>query len=295
MPVSLDCVICLTRQSLEAARFATSEEVRHTAVLKRAFDLVLEKGFTTIPPLVAQEIQRIIRRETGNPDPYSVQKSESNMLMLSVRESLREKIRNSSDPFRSAMQLAIAGNTIDYAVRGDWNKELLLDAIESAMRQPVNGDVEQFTDAVAQSRKLLYLLDNCGEIICDQILIEEIKRFNPAMTITAVVRGAPVLNDVTSDDAKQIGLDQIVNVIDNGNDGVGTILEQCSEEFHRAFQESDTIIAKGLANYETLVEYRAQTLPHTVCYLFKAKCSFIAQYAGVTLGDLVVRTTCKNI
>jgi uncharacterized protein with ATP-grasp and redox domains len=289
MPISLDCIICLTRQSLEAARFACRDEIRHSAVLKRTLELVHNKGFTTIPPLIAQEIQRIVRDETGNADPYSVQKQEFNNLMLSVREPLRQKIRDSENPLRMAVQLAIAGNAIDYAVRADWNKTMVLETIESALKQPINGNVEPFIETVRHSRNVLYLLDNCGEIVCDQLLMEELQRFQPKLSVTAVVRGAAVLNDVTWLDVRQVGLDKSVVIIDNGNDAVGTILEQCSSEFQAKLRQTDLMIAKGLANYETLIEYNRSELPQTVYYFFKAKCPFIARFAGVQLGDLVIR------
>ncbi|MDR3198549.1 MAG: ARMT1-like domain-containing protein [Planctomycetaceae bacterium] len=289
MPISLDCIICLTRQSLEAARFASCDESRHAAVLKRTLELVHDKGFTVIPPLVAQEIQRIVRDETGNTDPYSVPKQEFNDLMLSIREPLRRKIRESADPLRMAVQIAIAGNAIDYAVRGDWSPAMVLEVIEGALKQPINGNPDQFIESIVHSRNILYLLDNCGEIVCDQILMEELCRFQPRLCITAVVRGAAVLNDVTWADVRQVGLDGLVTVIDNGNDAVGTILEQCGAEFQEKFRQADLIIAKGLANYETLIEYDCRELPQTVYYFFKAKCSFIARFAGVQLGDLVIR------
>jgi uncharacterized protein with ATP-grasp and redox domains len=294
MPISLDCIICLTRQSLEAARFACCDELRHTAVLRRTLELVHNIGFTTIPPLVAQEIQRIVRDETGNSDPYFVPKQEFNNLMLSVREPLRQKIRNSEHPLRMAIQLAIAGNSIDYAVRADWSEAMVLQMIESALKQSVNGNIESFIESVVHSRNVLYLLDNCGEIVCDQLLMEELQRFQPKLNVTAVVRGAAVLNDVTWTDVHQVGLDQSVTVIDNGNDAVGTVLEQCGSEFQAKFRQADLIIAKGLANYETLIEYNREELPQTVYYFFKAKCPFIARFAGVQLGDLVIRSSVSH-
>ncbi|MDR3234623.1 MAG: ARMT1-like domain-containing protein [Planctomycetaceae bacterium] len=290
MPASLDCVLCLTRQSLEAARFATQDEDRHTAVLKAAFRIVQDIGFTENPPLVAQEIQRVIRKETENPDPYALQKNTSNELMLSVREEMRQRIRRSDEPFHLAVQFAVAGNTIDYAVKGDWDKVSIMQAFETALQQPVNGSIDVFAETLGKASNVLYLLDNCGEIVCDQLLIEEIQRRYPHISVTAAVRGLPVLNDAVMTDALQTGLDKTVRVIDNGNDAVGTVLEQCSEEFHRVLLNSDMLVAKGLANYETLIEYDKQTLPMPITYLFKAKCRFIARYAGVHFQDSVVRT-----
>jgi uncharacterized protein with ATP-grasp and redox domains len=289
MPASLDCILCLSRQSLEAARLATDDETKHAAVLKQALQLVQKKGFTTIPPLVAQDIQRIIRRETGSDDPYIVQKQQANELMLSVRDSLRQRIRQSEQPLETAVQLAIAGNSVDCALRSDWNEELILNTVKTAMKQPLNGNINEFIQFVSNAKKMLYLLDNCGEIVCDQLLIEEIQRTFPALQITAVVRGMPVLNDATKKEAEQIGLPLTVPVIDNGNDAVGTILEQCGAEFQEHLRNADSILSKGLANYETLVEYDSAKVPQAVCYLFKAKCPFIARFAGVGLGDAVLR------
>ncbi|MDR2761311.1 MAG: ARMT1-like domain-containing protein [Planctomycetaceae bacterium] len=285
MPISLDCVLCLARQSLEASRFATCDESIHASVLKKVFALLQEKGFTNIPPLVAQEVQRIIRRETKNNDPYAVPKSRSNELMLGLIDSLFDRVRNSESPVSVAVQLAIAGNSIDFAVRGDWSDESILNVIETALEKKIDGDVNKFIDCVKNSKHILYLLDNSGEIVCDRILIEEIMRLVPNIKITAVVRGEAVLNDATKYDANQIGLDKIVNVIDNGNDAVGTILEQCGNSFLDVFKTTDLIISKGLANYETLIEYDSKQIPQTICYLFKAKCPFISRYAGIKLGD----------
>ncbi len=289
MPASLDCILCLARQSLEAARFASNDPAKHEAVLRKVLALVQEKGFTTIPPLVGQEIQRIVRSETGNADPYSVPKHRFNELMLGLRDSLRQQIRTSSNPIETAVRLAIAGNTIDFALRADLSDPMIHDAIDVSLRQPINGDIGVFVAAVSKAQRILYLLDNCGEIVCDQLLMEEILRLPNPPKIVAVVRGAAVINDVTKKDAEQVGLAETVPVIDNGNDGIGTVLEQAGAEFMDEFHRCDLIISKGLGNFETLVEYDAVQLPQTVCYLFKAKCAFISRYAGVELGDLVVR------
>lgn len=289
MPISLDCINCLTRQSLEAARFATQDEAVHAEVLKKSLQTVLDRGFTTIPPLVARDVQRIVREETGNDDPYGEQKRAFNDLMLSVRDSLRQRIRRSDDSLHTAIQLAIAGNTIDYAVRADWTGELVFEAIETALGQCVNGRVDELVERLSRAKQLLYILDNCGEIVCDQLLIEELQRFRPDLKIVAVARGAAVLNDVTWTDVRQVGLDETVSVIDNANDAVGTILELCGPEFVDALRNSDLVLAKGLANFETLIEYGPEQLPQTVYFLFKAKCPFIARFSGVELGDLVVK------
>ncbi|MDR3108691.1 MAG: ARMT1-like domain-containing protein [Planctomycetaceae bacterium] len=291
MPASLDCILCLTRQSLEAVRHATGDVTLHAEVLRRALAIALERGFTENPPFLAQDIQRIIRSVTGNDDPYSAEKAAANGQMLGLYDIMRERINTSKKPIDTAVHLAIAGNSIDNALNGSLSKEYIQAAIEKSIEQPLIGNIQTFEDAADKASSILYLADNCGEIVCDKLLIETmLKRWNK-LKITVVVRGAAVLNDATLSDAAAVGLTEIVKVIDNGNDGVGTIIEQCSQEFKTELKASDLIISKGLANYETIVEYDKQTIPQPVIFLFKSKCKFISQLTNTKLGDLVLQ--CK--
>ena len=301
MPSSIDCSLCLMRQSLEAARFATPDTEIHEKVIREVMNLVLEMGFETSPPVIGQQIHRTIRALTKNPDPYLAVKQEFNALMLSRIDHFRDLIATSSDPFDTAVRLAIAGNSIDFAIRANLEAKDIDTAIDQALTQPINGDVNKLRRTIEKANKILYLVDNAGEIVCDRLLIEQLLpknsvsgRFGLDSAIVACVRGLPVINDAMLDDAKQVGLTEVVPVITNGNDGLGTMLEQCSQEFMNVFNESDLIISKGLGNYETLICYDQAQLPQTVAFLFKAKCSFIAQFSGTKLGDCVVRIQDKR-
>jgi len=285
MPSSIDCSLCLLRQSLEAARFATPDTDIHEKVIREVMNCVLEMGFETPPPFVGQQIHRTIRTLTKNPDPYLAVKQEFNALMLSRIDHFRELIADSRDPFDTAVRLSIAGNSIDFAIRANFDAKDIDTAIDHALTQPINGDVNELRKTIENANKILYLADNAGEIVCDRLLIEQLL----PKDIVVCVRGLPVINDAMIDDAKQVGLAEIVPVISNGNDGMGTMLDQCSQEFMSVFNESDLIISKGLGNYETLICYDQIQVPQTVAFLFKAKCSFIAQYSGTKLGDCVVR------
>ena len=289
MPVSLDCILCLVRQSLEAVRHATDDPALHEQVLRHALALAQERGFTDIPPVLAQEIQRMVRQVTGNDDPYAAEKQAANRQMLALADVLRERITTAARPMEMAVRLAIAGNSIDNALGASLSDEYIRSAIDKAIEQPLVGEVATLENAVESASSILYLADNCGEIVCDRLLIEEMRRRWPNVPITVVVRGTPVLNDATLADAESVGLTDIVPVIDNGNDAVGTVLEQCGPAFRAAFEASDLIISKGLANFETLIEYDQESLPQPVVFLFKSKCRFITQLTGTKLGDLVVR------
>jgi len=285
MPSSIDCSLCLLRQALEAARFATPDNHLHEQIIRQAMTDVLDMGFATPPPVIGQKIHRTIRELANNNDPYLFVKQKFNDLMLSRLDHFRELVNSSPDPFETAVRLSIAGNTIDFAIRANLEAKDIDEAVEQALKQPINGDINELRQTIENAGKILYLTDNSGEIVCDRLLIEHLL----PKDITACVRGLPIINDAILDDAKQVGLTEIVPVISNGNDGMGTMLEQCSQEFMTVFHEADLIISKGLGNYETLICYDQKMLPQPVAFLFKAKCAFIAQFSGTQLGDCVVR------
>jgi uncharacterized protein with ATP-grasp and redox domains len=271
------------RQSLEAARFASSDTELHEKVVRNVMEMVLQRGFRIPPPIIGQEIHRVIRKMV-NKDPYAQVKRQFNDLLLSQMDALRKKITASETPFETAVRIAIAGNMIDCALRANLQPSLVDEAVAAALQEPIVGDLAGFQKWVEKSDKILYLLDNCGEIVCDRLLIEQMF----PKKVTAAVRGMPVLNDATLEDAKYVGLTEIVPVISNGNDAIGTILEQCSEEFTEHFYSADLIISKGLGNYETLITAPPEKTTRPIAFLFKAKCAFIAQFSGTKLGDTVI-------
>jgi len=289
MPASLDCYLCLLRQSLEAARFATNDETVQQKVLADGMRRVLDSGMTTPPPIIGREIHRLIKSVTGNQDPYAEEKARSNRTMLAQLETMRRRIKTASDPFEMAVRLAIAGNSIDNAL-GVLDPKKIEQAFDAALSVPINGSADRLRQYVESANWIFYLTDNAGEIICDRLLIELITQ-KWQKPVTVAVRGKPIINDATLEDGKIAGLAAmpLVELIDNGNDGLGTFLNECSPEFLRHFTEDSLVIAKGLANYETLVENKSDIQPKRITYLFKAKCPFISRYAGTKMGDLVVR------
>lgn len=289
MPASIDCYLCLLRQSLEAARFATDNEKIHQEAVFSGMRLVLDEDPGTPPPIIGRAIHRLIKERTGNPDPYRAEKEKFNRGMLEQLSNMRERVESSADPLETAVRLGIAGNSIDFAL-GVVRQADVDRAFDAALTLPINGSVKELRDAVERSESILFLTDNAGEIVCDRLLIERLAGAY-GKQVTVAVRGAPIINDATLDDARAAGLTEIPNVtvIDNGNDGLGTFLDECSETFLGHFTGDSLVIAKGLANYETLVENKTRWRPKKIAFLFKAKCPFISHYSGTKLGDLVVR------
>jgi uncharacterized protein with ATP-grasp and redox domains len=233
------------------------------------------------PPAIGQQIHRLIRNLVGQDDPYRKIKSRFNNLALKLYPDLRKQIVNSNNRLETSVRLAIAGNIIDCGVNGSVNESDLNKAISESLTADFDSrQLQSFQDTIEQAEEILYLADNAGEIVFDRLLIEQL----PCEKITVVVKGRPVINDATMEDAMAAGLPRIVEVIDNGSDGPGTILESCSQTFRSRFEDADLIIAKGQGNYETLSD-----VEKNIIFILKAKCPVIAKDLGCEVGEMILR------
>ena len=280
MKTYFECIPCLLRQTLEAARLTTDDEAIHEQVLRKVLRAVGEMNLRESPPLMAQHIHRLIRQMTGDNDPYRDIKDRFNHFALELYPELKEGIEWSSKPLDTAIRLAIAGNIIDSGVNHHINETQVHNAIKHALTAPLAGDPEEFREAVSEAKDILYLADNAGEIVFDRLLIEQM----PLKKITLAVKGSPVINDACLVDAQATGIADLVEVIDNGSDAPGTILAECSEGFKRQFENADLIIAKGQGNYETLSDVKKD-----IFFLLKVKCPVIAKHIGCEGGSLILR------
>ncbi len=286
MKTFLECVPCLVGQALGAVRFVTDDELIHEEVLRKVMAKASEMDLSMTPPEMGQEIHRLIRQITGNKDPYRDIKDYSNQLALQIYPRLKERVGHSADSFETAVRVAIAGNIIDFAKMNDLDDAKIHQAIEDSFTATLSKSaVNDLRNAIDKSKNILYIGDNAGEIVFDRLLLEQL----PCEKIMFVVRGSPVINDATMEDAHKTGLSEVVKVIDNGSDAPGTIVETCSEQFRKCFDEADLIIAKGQGNYETLSD-----VDKDIFYLFKVKCPVIAKDAGEKVGNLVLQRKKEN-
>jgi uncharacterized protein with ATP-grasp and redox domains len=275
MKTALDCVPCILRQSLEAARMVSTDPVMHEQTLRSILQWAREMDLDQSPPALAQRLHRYLRGMTGVDDPYRRAKDQLNQLALELVPPFRAKVEADDDPLKLAARLAIAGNIMDMGVIGNLTEAEVRETMDQALHAPFFGELENFRQAVAEAKSILYLADNAGEIVFDRLLIEQL----PRERVTLVVRGAPIINDVTLIDAQTVGLDQLVEVIENGSDAPGTILSDCSPEFRRHFSEADLIISKGQGNFETLSGEAGN-----IFFLFKVKCPMVAKLVGQPVG-----------
>lgn len=280
MKTYLDCMPCYVRQALDAARLATDDKAIHEKVLREILSRTAAMDMETSTVAMGQQIHRVVRELTGRKDPYRALKDKFNALALELMPELTQRVEQSDNPLETAVRLAIAGNIIDFGVNSEIDESHMHESIEFALHVPLNGDIDELSEAINKAESILYLADNTGEIVFDRLLVEQL----PQGRVTVAVRGRPVINDATMHDAEIAGLTDIVEVIDNGDDAPGTILHSCSDSFQERFESASLIIAKGQGNYESLID-----ISKNIAFLLRAKCSVIADNTGCELGSFILR------
>jgi uncharacterized protein with ATP-grasp and redox domains len=279
MTTELTCLPCFYGQIERTLAHAGVNGDRGRRIKRLAEAVIESASLAEVPARTTTIIHRILRQETGV-DPYRLVKEEYNRIALDKLPSLRKQAAGSGDPLAGGVRVAIAGNVIDFGIYERFDLDR---AIDESFQLPLSGaEYSAFVSAVGSARRMLYLCDNAGEIVFDRVLLEILR--DAGKELTAVVKGAPVINDATLDDAEAAGIAEFADVIDNGNDGIGTLLESCSPRFMDAFRSADLIISKGQANYETLIETRDER----IFYLFKVKCPVVANALNRENGDIVL-------
>lgn len=219
----------------------------------------------------------MIKEQMNNPDPYKETRNYYNTLFLKLLSKFEKKIDQAANPFQLAVKYAIVGNIIDFNPIHNTLLEDIFDCFEKMKRLELAiDDSRTLMEDVLNSKTLLYLGDNCGEICMDKILLKKIKELNPSIKILFGVRGKPVVNDSIAEDAYAVGIDEYAEIIDNGDGSLGTVLNRTSRDFKEIYKKADVVIAKGQANYECLSEEKKN-----IYFLLMTKCDVIANDIGV--------------
>jgi len=240
---------------------------------------LMEANWERSNPELAAEIHRLARTHLGHAELYAEEKARANQILLERYSYWEGMVNKSHDPFFSAAKLAVIGNIIDYGAHSAG--EDIAAQIEALFLHDLKVDMRaELQEAVSHADKILYLGDNCGEIVLDKLFIETMKHRD----VTFAVRGAPVINDATLEDAAQVGLDEVCRVISNGSDAPSTLLEFSTDEFLKEYENADLILSKGQGNYEGLMDS-----PHSnLFFLLMAKCGPISRMLGVEINDMVI-------
>jgi uncharacterized protein with ATP-grasp and redox domains len=279
MKTYIDCIPCFISHSLNVAKMTGRNSEEQREILRQTLAMAASLDFEKSPPAMAKKIHAIIRQITGVDDAYVKIKDESTAFALEMLPFLRHEVEKSEHPFETAIRLVIAGNIIDFGTDHNFNLNSVHQIIADSLKQQIDiNAIERLHRRVMESDRILYIADNCGEIVFDRLLIEQYRG-----KITLAVRGNPILNDATRREAEMSGMNEFVDIIDTGDSIPGVILENCSDEFKDHFANSDLIISKGQGNFETLHE-----TDRPVFFLFMTKCQVIARLLNSEMGSLNV-------
>ncbi len=278
MKTHVECLPCLLRQALQIARITHCPEIRQFHLLQAAASVIAEMDIRKSPPANATLLYSRVAEITGCEDPFYQKKTACNEQALRVVPGLRREIRGTDHELSSAVCFAIAGNIIDYGAFETFNIEAALQRSRSA--KLAVDHFSQFQEALGKLVKgstILYLADNCGEIVYDSLLVEYLNR--RGFDITIAVKSGPIINDALEEDALAAGLDKYARIITNGGRFPGTELDGCSARFLDFFHKADLVIAKGQGNFESLSE-----VEQDIFFLLTIKCAVAARHMAELSG-----------
>lgn len=242
---------------------------RKTEYMKKVMALIANTEEKDCAPSLSVDIQKLYSSFWDCPmEDFTEIKREYNQLMLNMEDSLENKIRKSEDPLEKSLLYARIGNYIDFAALSNVDQATVLTLLEEKSTEALDEEeYRNFLRDLSSAKKLVYLTDNCGEVVLDKLAVKILKEKYPDLDITVIVRGYPVVNDATMEDAEEIGLTDLVRVIGNGSNVGGTWIPGITSEARDLLYDADLIIAKGQGNFETLNDCGLN-----IYYLFLCKC-----------------------
>ncbi|MFR3768279.1 MAG: damage-control phosphatase ARMT1 family protein [Blautia sp.] len=262
------CMCCALNKQEQKIRHYPDME-KKTEYMKKVMALMSNTEEKDCAPSLSVDIQKLYSSFWNCPmEDFTEIKKEFNQLMLNMEISIEDKIRKSNDPLEKALLYARIGNYIDFAALSNVDQSTVITLLDEKSSEDLDEkEYKNFLHDLSSAKKLVYLTDNCGEVVLDKMAVKILKEQYPNLDITVIVRGYPVVNDATMEDAEEIGLTDLVNVIGNGSNVGGTWIPGISSESRELLYNADLIIAKGQGNFETLNDCGLN-----IYYLFLCKC-----------------------
>jgi len=283
MTIQHECIGCIATQSKRVCEAIHADETLSEKIINYVETALQNADFTLSPPRIAAPLYEEMARLAHTDDLYREQKQHASTQAKSYLPFLEETIQNSGDPLIAILKTAVVGNVIDLAAEVCFD---LHDAIMSVFNTPfAYNDTETLRTTLTQAKTLLYIGDNAGEHIFDALAIQSLQKLYPHLSITYMVRGNPIINDVTMREAQEAGIEKICTVMDSGVPTPGFVYDLATEQAQKLFDSADVIIAKGMGNYECMTPQRRQN----ICFLLKVKCSVVATSLNQEIGDIVCK------
>jgi len=282
MKTYLECIPCFVKQALRVGQISTNDETKIKEILNITGKMIPKIPMQASPPEISKMVYDEIKVITKNEDPYKEIKLHNIEKAKELVPHMKEIIDKDENPLFEAARMAIAGNVIDFGIYESVNIEKeIMKSIETDLT--IN-DFDDFVEKLETVKNILYIGDNTAEAVFDKLFIEQLGK-----PVKFVVRGKPILNDITESEAKLIGIDDVAEVISSGTSAPGNILSDCTSEFLNIMDKADLIISKGQGNFEALSDTNYQ-----IFFFLKAKCNVIARDIGVDVGSLLLMQNKKN-
>lgn len=283
MKISYECGPCFLRQAREAMDLSTDDDALKMEIMEDVFKFLSDNfKLNTNSNGTGSAMHNLIKQKTGCMDPYYREKIKGNEIALRFLPEVREILKKDNS-LENHVKIAIIGNILDFGAF------TLDDDVESVIKQSLKKDlaikdIEGLETSLKTNDRLLYLVDNTGEIVFDKLLLSKIKEYD--MDITIAVKSEPILNDACRKDALEVGLDEYGEIVDMGCGTVGYVDSEISDEFREIFNGHKFIISKGMGNYEGLSEIDLSS--KDIYFLLCAKCNTISKELGVNLHDMLL-------
>ena len=277
MRIPESCVKCLYDKQ--------AHKTDHAEYLAKVREILDNRGEDDTSPYMVYLFNQVYEKYFGKPADYKDVKKQYNDMVLKMENSLRKEIEKDKDPLAKALIMSRIGNYIDFGAMNHVDQDEFMALFQNTGMQERDIPVyESFLKECEKGKTFLFICDNCGEIVMDKLFLEQLKIRFPHLTIKAMVRGKEVLNDATMEDAYYVGLDQVAELLSNGEAVAGTIYNMLPKEAKKALDEADVILAKGQGNFETMSGWGRH-----VFYAFLCKCDlFVNRFQVPKLTGMFV-------
>ncbi|MEO1923048.1 MAG: ARMT1-like domain-containing protein [Nautiliaceae bacterium] len=280
MKISRECYLCIYTQTLNLTKRLKLDENKASEILRGVAKILSKYDLNVTPPEIAAEVYDFISESTGIKDPFYKAKKEAINDALKFKKILEEKLINLKNPLFDACKIAVAGNVIDLGVNQTYDLDKEIENIFDIEFK--HSDFNELKNKLNSAKSIVYLGDNAGENVFDEILIKQLRKY--ANTIYFFTRGKPIINDITVNDLKDLEIFDLAEVVDSGVDTPGFHINRANEKAKKLFFNADLVIAKGMGNFECLFGECGRE----VFYLFKVKCEVVARACGADVGEYVL-------
>ncbi|MDH4123923.1 MAG: ARMT1-like domain-containing protein [Thermoplasmata archaeon] len=293
MKLTTTCVPCLLRRVGYEVDLGRPE--RTMRALRECSEIM---GKTASNKISSAEFASVVHRRAysimGIKDPYSALKRKSNEIALRLLPEAERYVEASEYPLRAAMKVSIIGNLLDFGIAGSLvSPQALTKKFKIMLDEPLGwDDSKEIQRIIRKTDEVLFLADNCGEIVFDRILIEIIKEIG--CSVELVVKGEPILTDVTKRDLKGLGIERMVDeILETEGIAIGLNLwdKDVNRNLKKRMKSARLLISKGMANFEALSEYEW----NAVAYLLRSKCQPIADALKVEIDTNIIKLVTGKI